>query len=56
MGAQPLGKLDQQGVARRMSEAVVDVLEVIEVEKYQGELLPWRARNCARFGSPVSMS
>ncbi len=38
-GAQPFGELDQQGVAGRMAEAVVDVLEVIEIEKYQGELL-----------------
>ena len=37
-GAQPFGKLDQQRVARRMSQRVVDVLEVIEVEEYQGEL------------------
>jgi len=42
-GAQPLGELDQQGVARRMSEGVVDVLEVIEIEEHQRKLLSSRA-------------
>ena len=59
-------QLDQQGVADRMSQRIVDVLEMIEVEKHQGDLfcardksaMAWliSSRNCARFGSPVSMS
>ena len=63
--AQPLGKLDQQFVAGRMSERVVDVLEMVEVEKCQRDVAAGRTvldgrgdqlRNCARFGRPVSMS
>ena len=38
-GTQPLGKLDQQGVAGGVSERIVDILEVIEIEKDQRELL-----------------
>src|ERR1700731_2858913 len=36
--SQALGKLDQQFVAGRMSERVVDVLEIIDVEKRQRDM------------------
>ena len=35
---QPLGHLDQQGVADRVAIIVVDVLEIIDVEKCQREM------------------
>src|SRR5215211_4859642 len=38
MRAQPFGKFNQQRVAGRVSERIVDVLEVIEIEKQQREL------------------
>ena len=36
--AQALGKLDQQFVAGRMSERIVDVLEIIDIEKRQRDV------------------
>ena len=49
---QPLGHLDQQGVADRVAVIIVDVLEIIDVEKRQCETalkVPWapsRAAGC----------
>ena len=60
--AQALGDLDQQAVARLVTEAVVDELEVVQIQEEHGH--PCSARmadrssemNAARSGRPVSAS
>ena len=60
--AQPVRDLDQQPVAGLVAEAVVDDLEVVEVEEEDGDALAASAaprsaaRNAARSGRPVSAS
>ena len=64
--AQPVGDLDQQLVAGRVAEAVVDLLEAVQVEEQHGHVVvvaaarrsasASRSRNSARLASPVSAS
>ena len=63
--AQASGDLDQQLVADRMAERVVDVLEVVDVEEQERHLAIGRrvanassisSRSSARLGRPVSAS
>ena len=39
---QPLGDLDEQEVARRVAEEVVDLLEAVEVEEEDGDAVAAR--------------
>ena len=53
-GADPLGDGDQQPVPDAVAEAVVDVLEVVEVEEQHGERLGGAVAAAQRVGEPVA--